>query len=157
MAETCFQARFFFTFWKLTLKAIIINNMYDISLQWVQLLYFRGAYFWSQSPIRLLLIADWIYCWAAQNIIVIIVDLCFVFSWLRKGCRVVSSGIAASPSVIICLEFQPFSRWTLVLNSYVSLIHRVCCSIKDFHRLHNSRGRESYNLLSHFWNRKKYK
>ena len=47
-----------------------------------------------------------------------IVDLCFVFSWLRKACRVVSSGIAASPSVIICLEFQPFSRRTLDFKPY---------------------------------------
>ena len=37
-----------------------------------------------------------------------IADLCFVFSWLRKARRVVSSGIAASPTTIICLEFQPF-------------------------------------------------
>ena len=43
-----------------------------------------------------------------------IADLCFDCSWLRKACRVVSSGIAASPSRIICLEVQTFSRWTLV-------------------------------------------
>ena len=47
-----------------------------------------------------------------------IADLCFDFSWLRKAHRVVSSGIAASPSVIIRLEFQPFSRWTLVFENF---------------------------------------
>ena len=43
-----------------------------------------------------------------------IADLCFDCSWLRKARRVVSSGIAASPSVIICLEVQTFLRWTLL-------------------------------------------
>ena len=37
-----------------------------------------------------------------------IVDLCFVFSGLRKASRVVSSGIAASPSLIICLNPNHF-------------------------------------------------
>ena len=42
-----------------------------------------------------------------------IADLCFDFSWLLKARRVVSSGIAVSPSVIICLKSQPFLRRTL--------------------------------------------
>ena len=39
-------------------------------------------------------------------------DLCFGFSWFKKAHRVVSSGIVAAPSYIICLEIQPFSRRT---------------------------------------------
>ena len=41
-----------------------------------------------------------------------IVDLCFLLIT-----EVVSSGIAATPSVIICLKFQPFSRRTLVSST----------------------------------------
>ena len=65
-------------------------------------------------------------------------SLCFIFSWLRKACRVVSSGIAALPSVIICLEFQPFSIRTLALN-YESvirptLIFDLCPSLNQFQK-----------------------
>ena len=38
----------------------------------------------------------------------LIADLSFDFSSFRNAHRVVSSGIAASPSVIIRLEFQTF-------------------------------------------------
>ena len=44
------------------------------------------------------------------------------FSWLWKACRVVSSRIAALPSIIICLEFQPFSRRTLIQNKTCLLV-----------------------------------
>ena len=47
-----------------------------------------------------------------------IADLWFVFSWLQKAYRVVTSGIAASPSVIFCLEFQKFSRRTLICKIF---------------------------------------
>ena len=71
----------------------------------------------------------------AAAVCLFIADLCFDFSWLPEAHRVVSSGIPASPSVIIRLKFQPFSRWTL-----------VCCSMKalDFLAL-------VYGLLSMKW------
>ena len=63
--------------------------------------------------------------WWILIIIPNIADLCFDFSSLRKARWVVSSGIAVSPSVIICLEFQPFSRRTLTILLF-KLANRIC-------------------------------
>ena len=60
-----------------------------------------------------------------------IADLYFDFSWLPKARRVVSSGIVASPSVIICLEFQPFLRRTLdrIQTNYFGHYSKMDCNI----------------------------
>ena len=96
-------------FWAKTFRSDNTFNFHFLDVFFVKSI--RSEIFGTQEVIFPTAHCFMIVCLLILNVfeeytIAELADLCLDFYWLRKARQVVSTGIVALPSVIICLEFQ---------------------------------------------------